>query len=215
MIVDHPHPSIWLNSFLGHASSAAPAFIVNMHGRPRNTDLLRFYYEMLVVYTSVQFGIPCHRLLLCNTNRGWSKNSGHTLVYIYLVIHDCRILLWKKCSQKFGNYVSYFQNWTTLANLTSMYHVYHFRFPALTRVYSDELASSCTTKSFVTESVLPSMCGNPSEHSMTHHKITLAKTPELHRITLAQTCSYHRHRRSLAAQITRLFGNNMAVLCFC
>ena len=30
MILDHPHPSIWLNSCLGHASTTAPASIVNM-----------------------------------------------------------------------------------------------------------------------------------------------------------------------------------------
>ena len=70
-------------------------------------------------------------------------------------------------------------------------------------------------KYFVAESVLPSMCHNRSEHSLTHHKITLAKTPELHWVTLAQTCNYHRHRRHLAAQITRLFGTDMTVLCFC
>ena len=57
-------------------------------------------------------------------------------------------------------------------------------FPALTHVYSIGLTSSCTTKSFVTESKLPSMCGNPLEHSLTHHKITLAKTPALHWVTL-------------------------------
>ena len=95
-----------------------------------------------------------------------------------------------------------------------MYHVHYFRFPALTRVYSVELASLCETKYFVTESVLPSMCGKPSEHSLNHHKITLAKTPELHRVTLAQTCSY-RQRRHLAAQITSLFDNDMTVFCLC
>ena len=88
-----------------------------------------------------------------------------------------------------------------------MCNVYYTRFPTLTRVYSAEY--------FVAESVLPSMCYDRSEHSLTHHKITLAKTPELHWVTLAQTCSYHRHRRHLAAQITRLFGTDMTVLCFC
>ena len=92
-----------------------------------------------------------------------------------------------------------------------MYHVYYIRFPALTRVYSVELASSYITKYFVAESVLHGMCGNRSEHSLTHHKITLAKTPELHWVTLAQICSYHRHRRHLA----RLFGTDMTVLGFC
>ena len=95
-----------------------------------------------------------------------------------------------------------------------MYHVYYIRFPALTRVYSVEWASSCITKYFVAESVLPGMCGNRSEHSQAYHKITLAKTTGLHWVTLAQICSYHRHRRHLADQITRLFGTDMAVLCF-
>ena len=96
-----------------------------------------------------------------------------------------------------------------------MYNICYFRFPALTHVYSIGLTSSCTTKSYVIEPKLPSMCGNPLEYSLTHHKITLAKTPALNSVTLAQACSYHRHRRQLAAQITRLCGNNMVLLGFC
>ena len=72
-----PQPSIWLNSCLGHTSSAAHASIVYMAGQ----EILIYcvFYEILVVYTSVYFGIPCH--------------------------HDSHTAL-GKLSQKFGNYVS-------------------------------------------------------------------------------------------------------------
>ena len=94
-----------------------------------------------------------------------------------------------------------------------MYNICYFRF--LTRVYSIGLTSSCTTKSFVVAFVLPSMCGNLLEHSLNHHKITLSKTPAHYWVTLAQACSYHCRGQQLAAQITRLHGNDMMLVCFC
>ena len=51
--------------------------IYSSHGGPRNTEIFGFYYEMLLVYINVQFGISCNQLLLCNTNRVWSKNSRY------------------------------------------------------------------------------------------------------------------------------------------
>ena len=70
----YPQPIIWLNSCLGHTSSVAHASMVNMAD-----EEIAFFNVMLVVYTSVQFGIPCH--------------------------HDPHTAL-GKCSQTFWNYVS-------------------------------------------------------------------------------------------------------------
>ena len=64
---------------------------------------------MLVVYTSVQFGIPYH--------------DSHTAL--------------ENCSQKFGKLRILIPE-LTIVNLTSMYHVFYFRFSAFIRVHSVE-----------------------------------------------------------------------------
>ena len=84
MILDHPHPSISFNACLGHAFCTAHASIVNMADQ-----------EILIHWRSSMKCCLCsiwQRLLLCNTNWGWS-NSSHILDY--LVIHRCRIMIWK------------------------------------------------------------------------------------------------------------------------
>ena len=161
---------------------------------------------MLVVYTNVQIGIPCHQLL-CKTN-GWSKNSCVTLVISHTWLF-AYWMFWENVLRSLGTAIR------ILIPELNHPRKFHIHVQYLLLPLSGSYSCSCTTQSYVIESKLPSKCGNPLEHSLTHHKITLDKTPGLNWVTLAQACSYHRHIRQIAAQITHLCGNNMMLLCFC